>query len=272
MARKRNDHGFFDQIDKRDRIDVCLEKDLYFFAECARLAYKDRKVGKEAFNSIGFSSHSFISIDSAQVHCAANKQRVVIAFRGTQPIEFNDVVADINFFPTKQSQGEGTVHQGFKAEVDKLEDSIMKFIDKNSDKAIYVCGHSLGGAMATIFSARNEDLVEKLFTYGSPRAGNGQFIKLMTTPHHRCVNNNDIVAHVPPSIYFRHHGEIHYLNFWGKNRNLHGWQKTKDAWRGILAAAKRGQFFDFLTDHNMQKYSDYLKRNWLDVDLDGELL
>jgi triacylglycerol lipase len=115
-------------------------------------------------------------------------------------------------------------------------------------------------------------LVEKLYTYGSPRAGNGKFIKLLTTPHHRCVNNNDIVAHIPPSIYFRHHGDIHYLNFWGFNRKLHGWQKTKDTWRGILAAAKRGQFFDFLTDHSCQKYSDYLKRNWLEVDLEEDLL
>ena len=48
-----------------------------------------------------------------------NKEDLVIACRGTQPTEFNDIKADLKATPVI-AETVSRVHRGFKAEVDEL--------------------------------------------------------------------------------------------------------------------------------------------------------
>ncbi|KAF9349657.1 hypothetical protein BGX26_012075 [Mortierella sp. AD094] len=79
---------------------------------------------------------------------------------------------------------------------------------KRKKLRFYICGHSLGGALATIFLAKMVqcnspllDIFSGLYTYGQPRIGDKDFsnafgFKLACKMFHH-VHNNDIFARVP---------------------------------------------------------------------------
>ena len=231
----------------------------YFFAECSRLAYHDGTRAKRHFKQIGFTTYKFFDVEGAQCHIAQNKDTIIIAFRGTEPKEFSDIKADLNAFKGK-SRTEGYVHNGFKDEVDKLWADIKVSLARKGKRRLYVCGHSLGAAMATICASRLEVEVEELYTYGSPRVGGNEFVHNLLVTHYRHVNNNDIVTKVPFWIMgFRHHGDLTYINHYGNIRKLTVWQRVKDQLRGRWAAIKKLQLFDGIRDHDIAKYSEKLK-------------
>ena len=236
------------------------------FAKLSQLAYNDNiKTVKKQAKKLGFTTVEFYNRQGAQAYRFMNKEDLVIACRGTQPTQFNDIAADLKAAPVV-SETVSRVHRGFKAEVDELWPMILEDITRtvNSDKALWFTGHSLGAAMATIMTARcfYEDGVrdaEELYTYGSPRAGWKGYVDTMQTKHHRWVNNNDIVTTVPPwAIGYKHDGEEHYLNCWGNVRKPTRWQRFKDKWRGIWMGIKRGQI-DSFSDHSMTNYINYLE-------------
>ena len=105
-----------------------------------------------------------------------NKEDFVIACRGTEPTEFNDIKADLNALPTR-AETVSFVHKGFKTEVDKIWPKLQEDIEREADtRTVWFCGHSLGAAMATIMASRakhNDNLNDpiELYTYGSPRVG-----------------------------------------------------------------------------------------------------
>lgn len=69
-------------------------------------------------------------------------------------------------------------------------------------KPLVVCGHSLGGACATIAGEilrRAGRTVRAVYTYGSPRPGNIAFADAYTVPHHRVFSGSDIVTKVAPT-------------------------------------------------------------------------
>ena len=70
-----------------------------------------------------------------------NKKDLVIACRGTQPTEFNDISADLKALPVLQKQF-SRVHRGFKAEVDELWPTIMEDINVSKCRQkLWFCGH-----------------------------------------------------------------------------------------------------------------------------------
>jgi triacylglycerol lipase len=117
--------------------------------------------------------------------------------------------------------GVGKVHRGFHKYVDKLWEPIEAHIKKGraAKKNLWITGHSLGGAMATLIARRcavNDDLrtPEALFTYGSPRVGNKTYIKSFDNliVHHRWVNDGDIVTKVPFPPFYYHCGTKHLVS------------------------------------------------------------
>ena len=124
------------------------------FAKMADLAYKDSEAAKD-FNRLGYPGHRFIDIEGAQCHVVwnGNSSEMVICFRGTEPSELSDILADLNALP-KKSMTDGWVHSGFRGELDKLWPTLMQIITYMEDYKISICGHSLGAAMATICASR----------------------------------------------------------------------------------------------------------------------
>jgi predicted lipase len=150
-------------------------------------------------------------------------------------------------------------------ETDKVWSSVKKFVGDNKDKSLYIAGHSLGGAMASVASSRlqNNENLKMTYTYGSPRVGNSTWTGFQKWSHQRIQNNNDVVTQTPPMLLgFRHHYPSVYINHYGNIRKLTRWQKIKDMFRGRWQAIKKLQFFDGIYDHNMDKYCSKLHKVW----------
>jgi triacylglycerol lipase len=231
-------------------------------AEMAKIAYEDGKAAKPLFKALGYTGHKFINKDGAQAHCVWTNKEFVLCCRGTEPTEINDLKADLNIWPDRAQVG-GWVHNGFQTEVDDIWEDVLKVIQKHSNKKISICGHSLGGAMATIAASRLQEHKPVLYTFGSPRVGNAEFINNMTdVEHYRFVNNNDIVTVIPPLFMgYRHHGTVMYFDYSGIIRNLAWWRKLKDKVRGIVTSWINFKPFDGLADHSMDNYTKHAKDN-----------
>jgi triacylglycerol lipase len=235
------------------------------FARLSSIAYYNVKEATSQAKRLGFTTTEFYQKDGAQAYRFMNKHDLVIACRGTQPSEFNDIKADLKAVPVI-AETVSRVHRGFKAEVDELWPMIMEDINRkaNLGKTLWFCGHSLGAGMATIMASRckyNEELNDpvELFTYGSPRVGWKGYCNSLNVVHHRWRNNNDIVTTVPLAIMgYTHHGTQHYINAYGQVRNPSGWQLFKDKWRGIWMGLKQGKI-DSFSDHSMGEYIKHLE-------------
>jgi len=236
------------------------------FANLASIAYSDDvdDVTSKVKN-LGFTKVNFYNYGGAQAYRFVSKDDVIIACRGTQPGEFNDIRADLRAIPV-MAETVGRVHLGFKQEVDELWPMVKEgLLTLKKERAAWFCGHSLGAAMATIMASRcNQDAempdIQELYTYGSPRVGNRKYVNSLCVTHHRWVNNNDIVTRVPLRLMgYRHHGEEHYMNAWGNVRNPTGWQRVKDRFRGMWWGLKKGKIDNF-GDHSMVNYIENLER------------
>ena len=235
------------------------------FAQLSEIAYMGEKEAAKEAKKLGFTTIEFYDKDGAQAYRFMNKNDLVIACRGTQPTQFNDISADLKALPV-MAETVSRVHRGFKAEVDELWPMVLEDLERtrNQNKKIWFCGHSLGAAMATIMASRchlYEGIapVEELYTYGSPRVGWRGYCNSLGVTHHRWVNNNDIVTRVPLKIMgYVHDGEEHYINAYGKLRQPTGWQRVKDRFRGIWFGLKQGKI-DSFSDHSIGGYVKCIK-------------
>ena len=238
-------------------------KRLNKMAQMAEIAYADPVTAKKEYKKLGYTGYKYFDVDGAQAHAVWKKYEYCICFRGTEPSEISDVLADLNAIP-RGSMTHGLVHSGFRKELDKLWGQLVDHQSVYLGKNFYITGHSLGAAMATIATSRFEEFTEvtELYTFGSPRAGTRKFVNAIKTPHFRCVNNNDIVTRVPLAFMgYKHHGKLVYINFYGNIRNMTSWQRIKDRFRGVRAAWRKGVVFDGAYDHGMNYYVNYTKEN-----------
>ena len=235
------------------------------FARLSQIAYLDQKAATKKAKAMGFTTVEFYNLDGAQTYRFMNKHDLVIACRGTEPTEFNDIKADLKAMPVI-AETVSRVHRGFKKEVDDLWPMVLEDLERtvNDKKKIWFCGHSLGAAMATIMASRchlypDVEPVEELYTYGSPRVGWPTYCNSLGVTHHRWKNNNDIVTSVPLAIMgYRHHGEEHYINAYGNVRKPTAWQLVKDKLRGMWIGIKKGKIDNF-SDHSMVEYVRHLE-------------
>jgi len=256
------------------------------FAEFAQAAYWNSAKAKTFGKSKGMTAHTLIDIEGAQVHVWHSNEDLIIGARGTEPTEMNDIYADLEVFKDDAFTGVGQIHQGFREEVDKVWDKVFGRVNKYGMKGkvakkMWVCGHSLGGAMATLIASRLEynakekfnngmELVhspingwdvDTLYTYGSPRVGGPVFSKWCDKHlnHQRFVNNNDVVPCVPSVLRWKHNGNCKYIMSTGEVTNLGRWsmKRIKDKGWSLLTTIIKGRL-DIVADHNIQDYIDHL--------------
>ena len=200
---------------------------------------------------------TYIDVEGAQAYVMSDSKDVLIACRGTEPTELNDVKADLKTWPVDHHKG-GKVHRGFYAEYKKVIPGIKEALAKHNKKGVkdvWVCGHSLGGAMALLVSVELEPS-GGCHTFGQPRVGNAQFLKSVNFPYYRYRNNNDIVTKVPLWIMgYRHHGNLHYITSDCKI----GKPGFKDWCKGMWAGIKARRF-DSIGDHDIQAYYDNIDK------------
>jgi len=228
-------------------------------AKLSAIAYMNETAATAAAKKLGMLQVTLITNDGAEALVCKNRDSLWIAFRGTEPSKLNDVMADLNVIKNTAKAG-GKVHGGFQKEVDDIWIHIVKILDHNDQlkvrKDVYITGHSLGAAMATISATRYQP--KELFTFGSPRVGGVHFIKNIKCPHYRFMNNNDIVCRIPPAwLGFRHHGEMIYFDCDGMKATGPTW---RDFFKGVGQSWKRWKFFDGVVDHGMPNYVKAIKK------------
>ena len=167
-------------------------EELLKFAHISATTYDNPKQSKVKFKVIGFEIVEFFDVEGAQAYLLKGKDGThVLSFRGTEVSQKSDILADLKAGKNLEACG-GKVHVGFKGEINKVWPAIQKAIaDIDS---LYVTGHSLGAAMATIAASRIQSKVVALVTFGSPRVGNQEFIDSLKVAHYRVQNNCDDVT------------------------------------------------------------------------------
>ncbi len=231
------------------------------FAELSMISYLTEEEAILAVEPLNFYGVEFYDEDGAQAYSFISDTDHVIACRGTEPNQWNDVKADINA-QTAVAETIGRVHRGFKKEVDDLWPILEKALLDNKKK-LWFTGHSLGGAMSTICAGRCllshiSSSPEQVYTYGSPRVGNKPYINYAKLDYLRWVNNNDIVTRVPPVwLGYRHTGQEMYLDANGKIKKLTTLQRGKDRSNGFFKGLRAGEI-DYFSDHKIDRYVDYI--------------
>jgi len=146
---------------------------------------------------------------------AAGENVIIFSFRGATPSAGRNWITDLNSqrMPYPGLKG-ATVHKGFYnsyLSISKLITRAAKSLLANCQNChIYVTGHSLGGAIATLAAADLYTLTPDLtvYTYGSPRVGDEAFATYydkIVPDTYRLVHNHDLVPHIPQRFLgFRH--------------------------------------------------------------------
>lgn len=239
-----------------------LERSL-FFAEVSMASYLSPDECNQAARKLGFTDGEFIERDGSQAYWFQTETDSVIACRGTEAHEWNDIQADANAL-TALAETVGKVHRGFKQEVDDLWPYLEEALANNTKK-LWFTGHSLGGAMATICAGRCllshiKSEPEGLYTFGSPRVGDKRYVNYTNIPHYRWVNNNDVVARVPPFWFgYRHCGQEMYLDRHGNLRNdVKGWRRISDRVQGFCSELINKFRVDHLSDHSIMDYIEHI--------------
>ncbi|GMT10888.1 hypothetical protein PFISCL1PPCAC_2185, partial [Pristionchus fissidentatus] len=104
-----------------------------------------------------------------------------------------------------------------------LGSDLQSLLSKHKDYTLWVTGHSLGGALASLaaahIAANNIHPGSKitLYTMGQPRTGDQQYANVhdnLVSTEFRITHERDIVPHVPPEFmkYVHHKFEVFYEN------------------------------------------------------------
>ena len=150
-----------------------------------------------------------------------NDETFVVVFRGTRLethalLDCAEIVilcqddfwTDSHFLPTVCEAG-GRVHHGFLNAYIEINDQIDAIVQKKQDhQALWLTGHSLGGALATLAAAHLDSThIQGIHTYGSPRVGDAGFTSVLPQRnYHRFVHHQDWVPLVPPEFLGFTHG------------------------------------------------------------------
>lgn len=123
----------------------------------------------------------------------------------------NDVLADLKLVKTSfDNHSMVAVHHGFFTELNKLWPEILPALQycRQRRLPVWVTGHSLGAAMATLAGMRY--VFESVVTFGEPRVGSNIAHAFQAKQHLRYINGDDPVPRLPPErpLGYQHHGEI----------------------------------------------------------------
>lgn len=188
-------------------------------ALASQLAYVRSAQGvvQVAKESWGFSGCIPFASGETQGFVSWDEACVLVSYRGTESI--GDWLLNVSLAPTERTYGRvhGGFSTGFEAVRGLVEDALQQAdVDR---KRLWLTGHSLGGALATITAAELVDrhTVTGIYTYGQPKAVGARAARLFRQRYQdrfqRFVNDDDIVPGVPPG--YRHVGRLFWFDAQG---------------------------------------------------------
>lgn len=198
-----------------------------FLGRAADLAYENKTIIAKTAKAWKMEFVKSFKVKETQAYIIGDDSTLILAFRGTEITKAKDILTDIN---AKLVNGlGGKIHQGFCVALSYVWTDVWNTLKKErASRALWVTGHSLGGALATLAVAKllqeQHQLVNGLYTFGSPRVGNGRFADKFDEDFkkyaYRFVNDNDAVPHVPSEdMNFSHVGTHMHFDEKGKLNN-----------------------------------------------------
>jgi triacylglycerol lipase len=190
----------------------------------AQLAYETHQPstiqvvsGKWGFSSAISFSKSKTELNGSFETCgiiAERQDAVILAFAGTDPGVWQNLATDFNARPTANTDK----HAGFElaAEAAVAEVTQAAQISRQSQKPLFITGHSLGASLAALaaeMAVAGGSPPRAVYTFGMPRVGGSKFQASYNARlgelTYRLVHGIDLVARVPmSSLGFRHVGRL----------------------------------------------------------------
>jgi triacylglycerol lipase len=256
-----------------------------WLAAASSLAYEDEKTIRETVKTWGFDGFKFLHATSCTIeggiempvdtqgYVCRGSDALLVAFRGTEPLQILDWFTNLMAAATPAPAGLGMTHKGFatafRAVLPQLAEAIAELHD--GTVPVWVTGHSLGGALATLAAVHLKYIgrlpVQGLYTYGQPRIGDREFARSLkkALPGRvvRFANNRDIVPQVPPpGLFLKYwHGEREgRFDGTGKlNLDLSLWLRSRSAVKNSMGELGK-QSVDALLDHSMDRYIELVRK------------
>lgn len=217
-------------------------------AKAARLAYKSESqiLTDLDYQAWAFDRFQFFNRNHTQAFLTGNDRLLILAFRGTERAALRDWMTDIDVVQITDFGGK--VHRGFTFALYSVLHQIANELRilRDNYQPLFITGHSLGGALATLATVILEEMnypVQGIYTFGSPRVGDQVFSQAFDQKFwfrtFRFVNHNDVVTRVAPpqlgSLNYDHVGQCLYFDAVGKLHHADGfrfWQHFKHSIQG----------------------------------------
>ena len=273
--------------------DLHFLQDTLFLAHAACACYEDDPARYKGFQRLGFDSIVTFAPDghrhgeSARGYIGANENAIVLAFRGTDDVA--DWLTNLNVV---QIEDHGArVHRGFFRALavvwPGIEATLQSLLDRRHRK-IWVTGHSLGGALATLAALRLQRIgvgpLETL-TFGQPRVGNRTLAGQITSPLYRFAYYADPVClapfSVPRTMHYKHAGTLQRIDATGRIVDQDSHFLVRVLSKVLSAKQAADDFFDNelkafianrINDHSMTNYIEKIDRNVLRLGLSNDKL
>jgi len=222
-----NDYNFFDshkvsalKFNKKDYTRV----NAFILSDFSALAYSSSDRVEKAVKDFGLKNTAFFSKNGVQAFVSSNKDLVIISFRGTEVAQqeeisyqemLKDWLTDLKFSFSNNEYGAGKVHSGFYRSLNEIWNDLKQHLESIGieNKKVFLTGHSLGGALATLAADRLDREganIDSIYTFGSPRVADIKFRRSLKVKHYRVVNNQDVVTKIPMNMYKFYEDEYYY--------------------------------------------------------------
>lgn len=239
----------------------------YLLALAAKLAYDNPGAIDGGMANHGFAAVEHFDVQATQCFLATSDAAMLLSFRGTEG-KIADWMTDLDI--NLVGGPGGRVHEGFQTALMTVWRQLYRKIHLDrGHRSIWVTGHSLGAALATLCVAKlrleRDQPVDGLYTYGQPRTGDREFARNFNAEFDgrafRHVHNNDIVARVPfRAMQYSHVGGHRYYDKDKTYRtDISWWDKLLDRIEGRLEDILRPGT-DGIKDHAMSHYVECMER------------
>jgi hypothetical protein len=252
----------------------------YAYGDTDTLAKEAGRIGlgRSSVRKIGQSVDAALIDSTAYVIQSEDGRVAILCYRGTPPLNLIDWMLDADIYPQKigltlaNTPGSFDIHAGFYRNVCATYPEVIEVIERalngrsvldnksvpNSLEALYITGHSLGGAMAAIMAvllnsnsdaSRIMNRLKAVYTFGQPMVGSPEFAEncnedaFLRDNVVRYVYKLDLVPALPPRISgsFAHFGKEQRYICNGQNQ----W-RWKDTTQNPIGQV--GMIGDFIQD------------------------
>jgi hypothetical protein len=260
----------------------------HVLATCCGYAYGDKDVvammlarmGLERTNlaEITMSVDAMLLRSTAYIVQSKDGRVVILCYRGTPPLDLISWALDAEIAPEQVNIGragdplQGDVHGGFYRNVRATRSDVVKVLLRAVEgrsivrggggvvkplEALYITGHSLGGAMALLMAVmlrktqpgtdygKIADKLRAVYTFGQPMVASQQladdlqqdwFFRDQLVRH---IYSRDVIPQLPPLGDYAHFGQEHQYDVsaerWCRSERLTRQLTDRQAWLDVVS-------------------------------------